>query len=152
MERLGRRIYYLIGASVLGVLIVGIVLAGAVFAQGGQAQPQAVFAQGGQAQPQNGKAVYQNFVTKLANNLGIADASKVDMAVKTTFNQLVDERQAAGNLTQEQATKLKQAINSPDFPQSLRGVGIWGHPGFFMHGHSWWHGTTQQASPNLSVS
>src|SRR5919202_862441 len=123
MERLGRRIYYLIGASVLGVLIVGIVLAGAVFAQGGQAQPQ------------NGKAVYQDFVTKLANNLGIADASKVDTAVKTTFNQLVDERQAAGNLTQEQATKLKQAINSPDFPQSLRGVGIWGHPGFFMHGH-----------------
>jgi hypothetical protein len=143
MGRLGRRIYYVIGASVLGVLIVGIVLAGAVFAQGGQAQQQ------------NGKAVYQDFITKLANNLGITDSSKVDTAVKTTLSQLVDERQAAGNLTQEQANKLKQAINSPDFPQSLRGVGIWGHPGFFMHGmhgHPWWHGTTQQASPNPSVS
>ncbi len=131
MGRLGRRIYYVIGASVLGVLIVGIVLAGAVFAQGGQAQQQ------------NGKVVYQDFITKLANNLGITDSSKVDMAVKTTLSQLVDERQAAGNLTQEQANKLKQAINSSDFPQSLRGVGLWGHPGFFMHGHPWWHGTTQ---------
>jgi len=69
---------------------------------------------------------YQDFVGKLAANLGIADATQVDAAIKTTLKQMVDEQLAAGNISANEATAAKQAIDNGDL----------GHGLFdFDHGH-----------------
>jgi len=56
---------------------------------------------------------YQDFIAKLADNLGIDDSSTVDAAIRTSLGQIVDQRQSDGKLTEEQADRLKQGISSP---------------------------------------
>ena len=51
-------------------------------------------------------AAYQNFVSKLATNLGL-EQSQVSTALETTRNQMVDEAVQQGKMTQEQADKIK---------------------------------------------
>lgn len=62
---------------------------------------------------------YTDFVDKLAANLGNTDASKVDTAIRTTLKQMVDEEVQAGNLSANEATALKNRIDSGDFPADL---------------------------------
>lgn len=64
---------------------------------------------------------YDDFVTKLAANLGQTDATKVDAAIRATLKQTIDERQAAGDLTADQATALKQHIDTADVPLGFMG-------------------------------
>lgn len=123
MRPLGRRIYYLIGVSVFVMLIAGAMLVVPALADDGQASSSSP-SPSGQTQ-QHAKSVYQDFITKLAANLGISDTSKVDSGVKSTLSQMVDERQQAGKLTQAQADKLKQRINNGTFPGGILG----GRPG-----------------------
>jgi len=59
--------------------------------------------------------LYQDFVTKLAANLGISDPVKVNAAIKTTLDQMVDEQQAAGHLKARAANTLKQRIDRGAF-------------------------------------
>lgn len=56
--------------------------------------------------PSDGKiSYYQQFVAKLAANLGL-DQEKVTAAIDTTRRQLLDEAVQEGRLTQEQADKM----------------------------------------------
>ncbi|NPV93104.1 MAG: DUF2680 domain-containing protein [Firmicutes bacterium] len=49
---------------------------------------------------------YDNFVTKLAANLGL-EKSQVSTALETTRSQVLDEAVQQGKITQEQADKMK---------------------------------------------
>jgi hypothetical protein len=64
---------------------------------------------------------YDDFVAKLAANLGQTDATKVDAAIRATLKQTIDEQQAAGDLTADQATALKQRIDTADVPLGFMG-------------------------------
>lgn len=64
---------------------------------------------------------YQDFLAKLATNLGVADAAQVDAAIRTTLKQTVDERQAAGDLSTDEATAIKSRIDAADVPLGLIG-------------------------------
>jgi polyhydroxyalkanoate synthesis regulator phasin len=59
---------------------------------------------------QNGKpdiaAMYQDFIAKLAANLGVGE-DQVKDALEATKGQMVDEAVQKGELTQEQADKMK---------------------------------------------
>lgn len=63
--------------------------------------------------------LYQDFVTKLSTNLGINDPAKVDAAIKTSLNQMVDQAAAAGRLKPKAVTALKQRINRGAFAKAF---------------------------------
>jgi hypothetical protein len=70
------------------------------------------------------RAGVDGFLNALAQNLGI-DRSTLDTALKTTAKQQVDQAVAAGKLTQDQADRIKQRIDSGQGPLGL-GAGF-GH-------------------------
>ncbi len=64
----------------------------------------------------------KSFLDKVARNLGLEE-SKVEAAIKQAELQTVDERQQAGQLTPEQAQKLKDRINNrPGFVPGALGA------------------------------
>ncbi len=73
--------------------------------------------------------LYQDFLTKLTTNLGETDTARVDQAIRDSLKQVVDDRQAAGDLTAEQATALKERIDANDIPIGLGGPGGHGFRG-----------------------
>jgi len=81
-----------IGAILLAVVIFTGVMAGISFAGDGQTKIDL-------------EGVYQNFISKLAANLGI-DQSIVETAINNTRQQILDEAVQEGKITQEQADKI----------------------------------------------
>lgn len=59
---------------------------------------------------------YNNFVSKLAANLGISDAATVDQAIRDSLTQIVDEELAGGHISQDAANQMKENIASGDVP------------------------------------
>ncbi|MCL6634629.1 MAG: YckD family protein [Peptococcaceae bacterium] len=95
------------------VLLAVVVLAGAVAG--------VAHAQSGQPQGDVWGNLYQNFVSKLAANLGV-DQNKVTAALDATRKQMLDEAVQEGKLTQEQADKIASGKDL--------GFGMFGfHPG-----------------------
>ena len=79
MRPLGRQIYYLIGVSVVVMLIAGTMLVVPVLADEGPiSEPDSSPSR--QTHKKDAKAAYQDFITKLAANLEISDSAKVDNA------------------------------------------------------------------------
>jgi hypothetical protein len=116
------------GMGALALVLMGSMLFGSAFAQStptaeNGATPEAGTGTTGQTTKQG---VYQDFIGKLAANLGISDAASVDTAIRTTLKQMVDEQQAAGRLTAAQANALKERIDAGDFPRDFVGVGHFG--------------------------
>lgn len=132
MRPLGRKIYYLIGVSIVVMLIAGAMLVMPVLADEGPAAGSNP-SPNGQTREQNAKAAYQDFITKLAANLGISDTATVNSGVKSALSQMVDERQQDGTLSQAQADMLKQRINAEEFPSGFPGR-MGGHHGHWMIG------------------
>lgn len=62
------------------------------------------------------QAYYDDFVSKLAANLNISDATTVDKAIRDSLTQIVDEELAAGHISQDTANKLKENIASGEVP------------------------------------
>ncbi|HEX3303708.1 MAG TPA: hypothetical protein VHR64_12560 [Thermomicrobiales bacterium] len=98
------------------------VIGGSAFAQDSTGTPEA-----GSGTPAVGSdtqaSAYQDFVDGLAANLGISDPATVDAAIKTTLKQQVDAELAAGNISANDATALKERIDAADFGPFLFGVG-----------------------------
>jgi len=63
------------------------------------------YASDDKANPPNVEAVYQNFVSKLAINLGM-DESALKTALDATKRQMIDEAVQKGAITQEQADRI----------------------------------------------
>jgi hypothetical protein len=112
-----------LGAALVALLAVGGVAGRGVFAQ--------------DATPTTGTGsttatLYQDFVGKLAANLGIANSTTVDTAIKTTLKQMVDDQLAAGHISADEANAAKQAIDSGNFGGDLLKLG---HAQGDKHGH-----------------
>lgn len=67
-------------------------------------------------------AAYQNFVGKLAANLGQTDTTAVDTAIRDALKAIVDEEFAAGDISQNLATELKDRIDTSPAPLRLGGL------------------------------
>lgn len=78
-------------------------------------------------------AAYQDFLASFAANLGLSDPAQVDVALRTTLKQEIDERQAAGDLTVEEADAIKGRIDAAEVPLGFGGRGR-GPGGFDGHG------------------
>ena len=100
---------------------------GAALAMAGLAVQRAVEAQDATPTPATGMAtpgatqnpaqtLYQDFLTALAKNLGVADAKTVDTAIRTSLKQLVDEQLSAGHISADLANALKTKIDSAEVP------------------------------------
>lgn len=61
-------------------------------------------------------ARYNDFVAKLATNLGGTDSTAVDAAIRASLTDIVDERLAAGEISANDATAAKTAIASNASP------------------------------------
>ena len=76
---------------------------------------------------------FSNFLSRLAENLGITETELQD-AIDTTSGQIVDEKVAAGDLTEEQANRIRERIESgegrPFFGGFGGGKGFGGGRGF----------------------
>jgi hypothetical protein len=59
---------------------------------------------------------YDDFVAKLATNLGNTDSAAVDTAIRASLTDIVDERLAAGEISANDATAAKTAIASSAAP------------------------------------
>jgi hypothetical protein len=82
----------------------------------------------------NQTSAYDEFVAGLAANLGIADVTTVDIAIKETLKQIVDQKFANGEISANQATAMKERIDAGEIPFGLggfgpRGDGLRGHDG-----------------------
>ncbi len=80
-------------------------------------------------------ARYDDFVSRLASHLGIADSTQVDTGIRTTLTDLVDARLAAGEISANDADAARTAIT--DSPAPLGGLFRAGHgdgPGGFGRG------------------
>lgn len=125
------------GGAALVVALVGGLLIGSAFAQSSPG-PAATPGAGtpsttapGATTTTGAQAAYQDFVNKLAKNLGISDPATVNTAIRTTLKQMVDEQLAAGHISQDQATRLKQQIDAGKVPFGPWLGGIGGnHRGF----------------------
>ncbi len=83
--------------------------------------------QGVISQQATSASAMDDFIANLAANLGI-DEQKLRDALKTTSIQQVDKALADGEITADEATRIKEAINSGTAP-------LFGLPGGFEHGH-----------------
>lgn len=112
-------------AGIGPVALAGVVGSGLFIAQASQddnapANGGAVLAQQAASSPMD------DYIKKLAANLGI-DEQKLRDALQTTSLQEIDAAVAAGKLTQAQADKIKEAINSGKI--MMGGIGIHGGAG-----------------------
>ena len=127
-----------VGIAVVVMLALGGVAAGIVAAQtsGGTATPagQSATPSDQNATPAGKRpALIEDFLSKLAANLGISE-DELKQAIRTTGSQLLDQAVADGKVTEEEAAKIRDRIESGDFPIFPFG----GHgPG---HGHGPHHG------------
>ena len=136
-----------IGATALGF---GLVIGAApvipdVFAQ--EATPPAAEAPAQAAQGQEidfeaqRAQAYDSFVTALASELG-SDKAAVDAAIRTALTQQVNEREAAGDLSAEQAATMKAVIGVSKAPLFLGFAGRGEMHGF--EGHDGRHGDSDR--------
>ena len=65
---------------------------------------------------------FSNFLSQLAENLGITEAT-LEEAIDQTSVDIVDEKEAAGDLTTEQADRLRERIASGEGPPFFGGFG-----------------------------
>lgn len=85
-------------------------------------------------------ARYDDFVSRLAGNLGITDSTQVDTGIRTTLTDLVDARLAAGEISANDADAARTAI--ADNPAPLVGLFMAGRrdgPGGFGRGRGGFH-------------
>lgn len=61
-------------------------------------------------------SAYRAFLEDLALNLGLSDPDQIDGAIRTTLKQRVDGRQAAGELSADDAEALKARIDAAAVP------------------------------------
>ena len=73
---------------------------------------------------------FSNFLSQLAENLGITEAT-LEEAIDQTSLEIVDEKEAAGDLTTEQADRIRERIASGE---GLPFFGGFGHGRGFGHG------------------
>lgn len=121
------------GVAALLALILGVVLMGSVFAQETPATPTGEDAT--TATTDNDR--YQDFLNRLAANLGGTDAAALDLAIRTTLKEEVDARLAAGEISANAAEALKEQIDTADSPLGhglLIGSGFDVGRGGFGHG------------------
>lgn len=62
------------------------------------------------------QARYDDFLSKMATNLGVADAATVDKAIRASVTQMVEEELAGGHISQDAANKMKANIDSTNVP------------------------------------
>lgn len=97
-------------------------------------------------------ARYDDFVSRLAGNLGGVDSTTVDTAIRATLTDLVDARLAAGEISANDADAARTAIT--DSPAPLLGMFLAGRgdgPGGFGgrgHGGFGGPGTPGDDSPD----
>jgi hypothetical protein len=80
---------------------------------------------------------YDNFVAKLAEQLGDTDAATVDTAIRNALKAMVDQEFDEGNISRNLATEIKERIDESEAPlatamigaMAIRGGGR-GLPGF----------------------
>lgn len=104
------------GASLLAVLGGAAIGGPAVFAQSSPSTPAAITTTA--AAP----GAYSAFVAKLATTLGITDPAKVDAAITSSLKQMVDDRFKAGDISANEATALKNNIDSATNATGLLGL------------------------------
>jgi hypothetical protein len=114
-------------ASAVALTMAGLAAQRAVNAQDATPVPSTGTATPGNTQD-GARSRYQEFVASLATNLGVADADTVDSAIRTTLKQMVDAEFAAGNISANDATALKAAIDAAESPLRIGGFG--GRGGF----------------------
>ena len=143
--------FWRIGFAAIAMLALGAVAAGIVAAQtGGTATPTqdgaTATAQDASATDQSStpsadagvskrEALVQDFLAKLAANLGISQ-SDLEQAIRATDSQILDELVADGKITEDEVAKIRDRIESGDFPLfPFGGHGPGRGPGGPHHGH-----------------
>ena len=142
--------------AALALLGAGAIAEGGVFAQDDYSTPPAGLGTPAAGSDATTSTAYQDFVDALAANLGIGDPATVDAAIKTTLKQQVDDRLAAGEISANQATALKERIDAGDFGPFLfghgRGIGGPGRGGPQGHNYQDKGDKNQQPSDGSGVS
>jgi len=72
---------------------------------------------------------YQDFVSKLASNLGLAGATGVDTAIRDALKGMIDDQLAAGEIAANNATAWKTEIDESVAPLKIGSPGAGGHRG-----------------------
>lgn len=64
-------------------------------------------------------AAYDDFIGKLAANLGNVDATVLDTAIRDALKAMIDERFDEGSISSDRATRLKERIDTSETPLAV---------------------------------
>lgn len=108
----------------LALALLGIVAVGGIASHG-------VFAQDATPSPSTGPSTQQTprrsaFLDAFAAQLGVTDQAQIDAAVQAAIGQVLDQKVAAGELTQAQADAIKARVAAGDYRIGLRVGGMEG--------------------------
>ncbi|MCC6386179.1 MAG: hypothetical protein IT302_02220 [Dehalococcoidia bacterium] len=116
-----QRMLRMAGVAGIGpIALAGVIGSGFFIAQAQQDSPAG--GNGAVQAQQSTTSPMDEYIAKLAANLGISE-QKLRDALKTTSLQEIDAAVAAGKLTQAQADKIKEAINSGQIMGGFRAPG-----------------------------
>jgi hypothetical protein len=113
---------FVVGGGAAALTVAGLAIQRSADAQDATATPSTGTTAPETSQDQT-QTTYQDFIAALATNLGIADATTVDTAIRTTLKQLVDDQLTAGHISADEATARKTRIDSSDSPLGMGGFG-----------------------------
>jgi len=123
-----------LGLALLALVGVGTAAGGAVLAQDATSTPSTTLEE---ATPAAGSSTTEDateedersaFIDAFAAQLGVTDEATIDAAVQAALGQLVDERVAAGELTEAEAAVIKERIAAGEYLVRV-GVGGRDHDG-----------------------
>lgn len=151
MNRVKRpRVLVAAGGGIATLALAGTLFAGNAFAQSSTTATPGT-AQGSQPQGQAGGSdratQLAQFEQSLAQNLGIG-VDKLKSALQQTADQAIDAKVASGQLTQDQATQLKQRVDSGQDVPFLFGGGFGGRHG----GHDGFGGDQGTIAGTLGIT
>jgi hypothetical protein len=66
---------------------------------------------------------YDNFVAKLAEQLGDTDAATVDTGIRNALKAMVDQEFDEGNISRNLATEIKERIDESEAPLATAMIG-----------------------------
>lgn len=126
----------ILGGTVGALVVAGGVYASTAFAQSATSSPSPSpsASTSASASASGAPNARQSFINHLASRLGISDVSKVQQALKDAAKDSVADQVAAGRITQAQATRIDQRIDSGQggpfgFGRGPGGPGPNGRPG-----------------------
>lgn len=114
-----------LGLSLMALVGVGTLNGGGVFAQDATPTPNTTVTEDSTT-TETDEVERNAFLDAFAAQLGVTDTAQIDAAILGAYSEILAEKVAAGDITQEQADEMLAEIEAGDMPFGMGGFGGFG--------------------------